>query len=107
RLGLAVTDVTVVEGDTDLTPVDLGSYSSRVTFMAGNAAIAAADRVRAQIAGVLAAAWGCAREEIVPSGGVWRAGSKDVPWAKAVELAEAKLGTLGAVGSYKPPTIGS
>ena len=31
-----------VTADTDLTPVDLGSYSSRVTLMAGNAAIQAA-----------------------------------------------------------------
>ena len=30
--------------DTDLTPVDLGSYSSRVTLMMGNAAIQAAER---------------------------------------------------------------
>ena len=35
--------------DTDLTPVDLGSYSSRVTLMAGNAAIQAAERLRAKI----------------------------------------------------------
>jgi 4-hydroxybenzoyl-CoA reductase subunit alpha len=33
--------------DTDLTPVDLGSYSSRVTLMMGNAAIEAAERARA------------------------------------------------------------
>jgi CO/xanthine dehydrogenase Mo-binding subunit len=97
----------VVEGDTDLTPVDLGSYSSRVTFMAGNAALEAADRVRAQIAGVLAKAWECTPDDIVPSGGVWRAGARDMTWTKAVELAETQLGTLGAVGSYKPPTIGS
>src|SRR5205814_10143863 len=31
-------DVTVVAADTDLTPVDLGAYSSRVTFMVGLAA---------------------------------------------------------------------
>jgi CO/xanthine dehydrogenase Mo-binding subunit len=36
----------VVTGDTDLTPVDLGSYSSRVTLMTGNAAIQAAERAR-------------------------------------------------------------
>ncbi len=42
-------DVRVVTADTDLTPVDLGSYSSRVTLMTGNAAIQAARRVRAQI----------------------------------------------------------
>ena len=35
-----------VTGDTDLTPVDLGSYSSRVTLMMGNAAIQAAERAR-------------------------------------------------------------
>src|SRR5207237_450806 len=31
-------DVTVVAADTDLTPVDLGAYSSRVTYMVGIAA---------------------------------------------------------------------
>ena len=36
--------------DTDLTPVDLGSYSSRVTLMVGNAAIQAAERAREMIA---------------------------------------------------------
>ena len=35
-------DIRVVTADTDLTPVDLGSYSSRVTLMTGNAAIQAA-----------------------------------------------------------------
>ena len=38
ELGIALLDIRVYTGDTDLTPVDLGSYSSRVTFMAGNAA---------------------------------------------------------------------
>ena len=37
ELGIEVLDIRVHTGDTDLTPVDLGSYSSRVTFMAGNA----------------------------------------------------------------------
>ena len=39
-------DVRIVSSDTDLTPVDLGSYSSRVTLMMGNAAIQAAERAR-------------------------------------------------------------
>ncbi|MFV1963500.1 MAG: xanthine dehydrogenase family protein molybdopterin-binding subunit, partial [Acidimicrobiia bacterium] len=38
-LGLQPSDLVLVTADTDLTPVDLGSYSSRVTFMAGNAAL--------------------------------------------------------------------
>ncbi|MGH9423098.1 MAG: molybdopterin cofactor-binding domain-containing protein, partial [Thermoanaerobaculia bacterium] len=37
-LGLEAFDIKLVTGDTDLTPVDLGSYSSRVTLMMGNAA---------------------------------------------------------------------
>ena len=49
ELGIAPEDVRVVTADTDLTPVDLGSYSSRVTLMTGNAAIQAARRVREPI----------------------------------------------------------
>src|SRR5207253_108806 len=45
-LGLDPFDIAVVTGDTDLTPVDLGSYSSRVTLMTGNACIQAAERAR-------------------------------------------------------------
>src|SRR5207249_4782820 len=45
-LGIDPHDIRVVTGDTDLTPVDLGSYSSRVTLMMGNAAIQAAERAR-------------------------------------------------------------
>ena len=46
-------DIRAVTGDTDLTPVDLGSYSSRVTLMMGNAAIQAATRARDLIAGAV------------------------------------------------------
>ena len=49
-LGIEPFDVRAVTGDTDLTPVDLGSYSSRVTLMMGNAAIQAAERARELIA---------------------------------------------------------
>ncbi len=45
-LGIEPIDIRAVTGDTDLTPVDLGSYSSRVTLMMGNAAIQAAERAR-------------------------------------------------------------
>src|SRR5437868_5244484 len=46
-LGVMPGDVHVVSGDTSLAPVDLGSYSSRVTFMAGNAVRDAAMKLRA------------------------------------------------------------
>src|SRR5207302_596386 len=46
-LGIDPFDVRLFTGDTDLAPVDLGSYSSRVTLMAGNAALQAAERGKA------------------------------------------------------------
>ena len=49
-LGIEPIDIRAVTGDTDLTPVDLGSYSSRVTLMMGNAAIQAAERARELLA---------------------------------------------------------
>src|SRR5258708_14711042 len=46
-LGIEPKDIRVHPADTDLTPVDLGSYSSPVTLMAGNPAIQGAQRLRA------------------------------------------------------------
>src|SRR5438105_12480121 len=93
ELGIAPMDIRVVTADTDLTPVDLGSYSSRVTLMTGNAAIQAAERARAMLDEAVA-------EELkIPKEGAARA----VDFVKAVQLAEAKFGTLGTVGSYTPP----
>src|SRR6266567_1282093 len=63
-LGLDPFDVAVVAADTDLTPVDLGSYSSRVTLMTGNAAIAAAERARDIIARHAGARLGVAPERL-------------------------------------------
>src|SRR5204863_9529406 len=49
ELGIAPEEIHMETADTALTPVDLGSYSSRVTFMAGNAAIAAAHKLKEQL----------------------------------------------------------
>ena len=45
-LGQPMDNIKVISADTRTTPVDLGSYSSRVTFMAGNASRNAAIRMR-------------------------------------------------------------
>src|SRR5260370_23679291 len=52
--GLDTFDIRLFTGDTDLGPVDLGSYSSRVTLMAGNAALQAAERGKALLAEAVA-----------------------------------------------------
>src|SRR6266404_3698557 len=52
-LGCSLNRVRVIAADTDLTPIDIGSYSSRVTFMNGNATLRAAGEVKKQIAAAI------------------------------------------------------
>jgi 4-hydroxybenzoyl-CoA reductase subunit alpha len=105
-LGIDPFDIRVVTADTDLTPVDLGSYSSRVTLMTGNAALQAAERARELL--VLAVA----EKLSVPAENLSFAERRvfdvenpevGVTFAEAVVLAESKFGTIGTVGSYTPP----
>src|SRR5205814_5975512 len=56
QLGLQPKDVRLVTADSDTTPIDLGSYSSRVTFMAGNAALEAARKMRLMLVEAVEAA---------------------------------------------------
>ncbi|TAN53520.1 MAG: aldehyde oxidase [Betaproteobacteria bacterium] len=105
-LGVDTGVVRCVTGDTGLTPVDLGSYSSRVTIMMGNAAMQAAERMRAQFAGSVCETLGTTPERVVFSQGrVFAAEDpgKGMSFSEAVAITEAKLGTLSAVGSYTPP----
>jgi CO/xanthine dehydrogenase Mo-binding subunit len=105
-LGIDPQDIRCVTGDTDLTPVDLGSYSSRVTLMMGNAAIEAAERARALIAGAVADRLGVPPERLVfADGRVFDSANFEhgFKFAEAVQLAEARHGTLGTTGSYRPP----
>jgi 4-hydroxybenzoyl-CoA reductase subunit alpha len=64
-LGCSLSRVRVVAADTDLTPIDIGSYSSRVTFMNGNATLRAAEEVRKQIAAAAAKKMACVPEDLV------------------------------------------
>jgi 4-hydroxybenzoyl-CoA reductase alpha subunit len=105
-LGIDPFDIRAVTGDTDLTPVDLGSYSSRVTLMMGNAAIQAATRARDLIAGAVGARLGVPADRLVfADRRVFDAGdpSRGVSFQEAVCIAEAQLGTIGTTGSYTPP----
>ena len=54
ELGIALEDVQVVAGDTEITPHHAGSYSSRGTLWAGKAAKAAASDARRQLFEVVA-----------------------------------------------------
>src|SRR2546427_10907911 len=105
-LGIDPFDIRVVTADTDLTPVDLGSYSSRVTLMTGNAATQAAERARELLAMAVAEKLSVPIENIsLAERRVFDVENPEVgvPFAEAVVLAESKFGTIGTVGSYTPP----
>lgn len=105
-LGIGPFDIRIVTADTDLTPVDLGSYSSRVTLMTGNAALQAAERARELLSKAVSEKLGVPVDNI--SFAERRAFDVENPevgvtFAEAVQLAESKYGTIGTVGSYTPP----
>jgi 4-hydroxybenzoyl-CoA reductase subunit alpha len=105
-LGIDPFDIRIVTADTDLTPVDLGSYSSRVTLMSGNAALQAAERAREIILPHAARKLDVAMTRIVfADGRVFDVEdpSRGMSFAEAVQTAESVVGTVGTVGSYTPP----
>jgi 4-hydroxybenzoyl-CoA reductase alpha subunit len=100
ELGLQPRDIRLVTADTDTTPIDLGSYSSRVTFMAGNAALQAARQMRGMLVAAVEAKMGSAEAVSVGAGRIG-----DFTFEEASILAEARFGTLTSAGSYTPPKI--
>jgi len=109
ELGVDSDDVRVVAADTDLCPVDLGAYSSRVTFMVGNATIDACRNLRKLIQRGVADEW-----EVEPSrvflgrGEVFDTEDREklITTRRAFEIAEARCDTLGSTGSYNTPKLG-
>lgn len=109
ELGVDVSDVRVVAADTDLCPVDLGAYSSRVTFMVGNATIDACRKLRKKICAAVAEEWEVDEAAVRLGGGVALCLSdaeKTMPIKQAFQIAEVRFDTLGATGSYNTPTLG-
>src|SRR5437763_6793762 len=106
ELGIAPEEIHLETADTTLTPVDLGSYSSRVTFMAGNAAIAAAIKLKEQLFEVASAQLHVPVERLHAADGIIYDEDDPgvaLPFVTAVQLAEARFGALVSSGSYAPP----
>ena len=105
-LGIQPMDIRVHPADTDLTPVDLGSYSSRVTLMAGNAAIQATMRLRDKIFEAAAKKLEVTPEQLAARDRrvfVAADPEKGMTFAEAVALGESMHGVLAFPGSYAPP----
>lgn len=109
ELGVPLTYVRVFSADTDLTPVDLGAYSSRETVMVGNACLEACRALRGQVTEAVGEVWGVAAGRVRLARG-WafdvdapEDADRRIPISEAFNIAEAKFGLLGAVGSYDTP----
>jgi 4-hydroxybenzoyl-CoA reductase alpha subunit len=106
EFGIDPVDIRVVTADTDLTPVDLGSYSSRVTIMTGNAAIQACGKLKPLLLEAASEALEVPADDLEFTEGQIRSASfpqRGIAFAESVRRAEGKHGTLGATGSYWPP----
>ena len=105
-LGVRPERVKLVAADTELTPIDLGSYSSRVTFMAGNAALASARNMRDEILAAVAERLGCKPDDLEMTDETIRRkndGRNSVSFDEAVVMAIDFHGALASQGSYAPP----
>jgi 4-hydroxybenzoyl-CoA reductase subunit alpha len=101
-LGLDLSRVRVITGDSEVVPKDNGSYSSRVTFMVGNAAIDAARNLKAVLVAAAARKLEAKPDEIECLGELYRAGAQDkgLSFDEVVTEALKDTGTITVTGNY-------
>ena len=101
-LGLDISRVRIVTGDSEVVPKDNGSYSSRVTFMVGNAAIDAAQNLKRVLVEAAARKLEAKPEEIECLGELYRAGAQDkgLTFTEVVIEALKDSGTITVTGNY-------
>lgn len=109
-LGVGLDRIRIHSSDSDTDPIDLGSYSSRVTFMAGNAAIQAAEKIREKLVKAASRKTGYpAQGFVLKDEKVIYAPHPEIflTFDEALNEALAKNGALIAKGIYQsPPPIG-
>lgn len=116
-LGIPVSQVHVKSVDSDLSPIDLGSYSSRVTFMNGNAARDGAEKIRKMLA--YAASRMAMQKFKVPNADpesfefrdsqVFMPYRRDISFSfmEVLDEALANQGAIAVSGKYEAPNLGS
>jgi len=104
-LGLSLARLRVIANDSAVTPKDNGSYSSRVSFMVGNAAIRAAEELRALLVAAAARKLGVDKAEVDCLGEFYRAAGSDrtIGYRDVVTAALEDSGTLTVKGIWSTP----
>jgi 4-hydroxybenzoyl-CoA reductase subunit alpha len=104
-LDLEMSRIRIVTTDSEVTPKDNGSYSSRVTFMVGNAAVEAANKLRDLLVAAAARELEVRPEEVEVRGETYRAAGRDqeLSYNEVVIAALKDTGTLTVKGNFTAP----
>jgi len=102
---LPMSRIRVVSADSMLTPKDNGSYSSRVSFMVGNAALRAAEALRRALVQAAAKKMEVTPDEVEWGGeSCWVIGTdRSLDFAACVQAALADSGTMTVKGAWSTP----
>ncbi len=110
-LGIDPANVTVIHGDTGLTPYSTGTYASRSIVMAGGAVSRACKVLAGRMAAIGAHLMQCAREEVNVAGGVVSGPAGEVPFSEIGRVwymnpeelpGDVDMGGVEAVMGYRP-----
>ena len=105
-LDVSLDRIRVIAGDLAVTPKDNGAYSSRITFMVGNAAIDAARQMKAMLVAAAARKLEARPEQVECIGGTFRVGAGDqsaLPFAEIVAAALVDEGAITVKGTFTCP----
>ena len=105
-LDISLDRLRVIAADTAVTPKDNGAYSSRITFMVGNAAIDAAKKLKSVLVAAAARKLEAHPEDIECVGEIFRVGTGDqssLPFADVVAAALVDEGAITVKGSFTCP----
>ncbi|ABD86580.1 4-hydroxybenzoyl-CoA reductase subunit alpha [Rhodopseudomonas palustris] len=105
-LGIALNRVRVISGDSAVTPKDNGAYSSRITFMVGNAAIDAAKQLKDILIAAAARKLEASPDQVQCGGETFYVGSGAQAALSFAEVVAAALVAEGAItvkGSFTCP----
>ncbi len=108
-LGVPLDRVDVVNSDTAIKPWDVGAHASRTTFIAGNAARLAAEKIRSQLLAMAAESLDEPAERLaIADGWIFVAGEpqRRLPYERVVRAGHYRPAgqTLVAEAFYDPPT---
>jgi 4-hydroxybenzoyl-CoA reductase subunit alpha len=105
-LGIPLDRVRVVAADSAITPKDNGAYSSRITFMVGNAAIDAARVLKGKLAAAAARKLEARPEDVECEAATFFVGSGEqsrLPFSEVVKAVLAEEGPVTVKGSFTCP----